>query len=76
MLAPIFNYRDFHSMNTNHQFEIMQEIKANKIKLVIDKNVSHPVYMKTSDGKYIQHINEISFSSLGAISISNTPLTI
>ena len=28
MLAPIFNYRDFHSMNTNHQFEIMQEIKA------------------------------------------------
>lgn len=62
MLAPIFNYRDFHSMNTNHQFEIMQEIKANKIKLVIDKNVSHPVYMKTSDGKYIQHINDMFYN--------------
>ena len=49
-------------MNTNHQFEIMQEIKANKIKLVIDKNVSHPVYMKTSDGKYIQHINDMFYN--------------
>lgn len=61
-LAPIFNFRDFHSMNTNHNFEISQEIKSNKIKLVIDKNISHPVYMKISEGNYVQHINNMFYN--------------
>ena len=61
-LAPVFNYRDFHSMNTNHNFEISQEVKSNKIKVVIDKNVSHPVYMKTSEGNYTQHINNTFYN--------------
>ena len=61
-LAPIVNFRDFHSMNTNHNFEIIQEVKSNKIKLVIDKNISHPIYMKTSEGKYTQHINNTFYN--------------
>lgn len=60
--APIFNYRDFHSMSTNHNFEISQDIKGSKIKLVIDKNISHPVYMKISEGNYVQHINDIFYN--------------
>ena len=61
-LAPIFNFRDFHSMNTNHNFEILQEVKSNKIKLIIDKNISDPIYMKISEGKYVQHINNIFYN--------------
>ena len=61
-LAPILNFRDFHSMNTNHNFEILQEIKSNKIKLVIDKNISNPIYMKVSEGNYIQHNNNIFYN--------------
>lgn len=61
-LAPIFNFRDFHSMNTNHNFEISQEVKSNKIKLIIDKNISDPIYMKISEGKYVQHINNIFYN--------------
>ena len=61
-LAPILNFRDFHSMNTGHDFEISQDSKKNKIKLVIDKNVSHPVYMKISEGNYIQHIHNLFYN--------------
>ena len=61
-LAPVVNFRDFHSMNTNHNFEIAQEIKSNKIKLVIDKNISHPIYMKVSEGNYIKHNNDTFYN--------------
>ena len=61
-LAPVFNYRDFHSMNKKHDFQISQEIKPNKIKIVIDKNIAHPIYMKTSEGKYIEHQKDIFYN--------------
>ncbi len=61
-LAPILNFRDFHSMNTNHNFDISQEINDNKIKLIIDKNTYNPVYMKTSEGIYTEHINDIFYN--------------
>ena len=57
-LAPIFNFRDFHSMNTNHSFDLSQEMESDKIKLVIDKNTHHPVYMKISEGIYNMHSND------------------
>jgi len=56
-LAPIVNFRDFHQMNTNHYFNIKQEINKNKVKLIIDGNSQTPVYMNLSEGKYIEHIN-------------------
>ena len=58
-LAPVFNFRDFHSMNTNHNFELSQEKDSDKIKLIIDNNTHHPIYMKVSDGKYSEHFNDI-----------------
>lgn len=57
-LAPIVNFRDFHCMNTNHKYEVRQNINNTKIKLVIDGNSSHPIYMKTFEGEYIQHYND------------------
>ena len=58
-LAPIVNFRDFHSMNTDHIFDVKQQINETKVKLVIDGNTRTPVYMNLSEGKYIEHKNDI-----------------
>lgn len=58
-LAPIINFRDFHCMNTDHQFGLKQTINNNKVKVIIDDNNSYPVYMKCSEGSYIEHFNDI-----------------
>lgn len=57
-LAPIVNYRDFHTMNTNHEYKLNQTINNRKVKLIIDDNSSFPVYMYVSEGKYIEHFND------------------
>ena len=57
-LAPIVNYRDFHTMSTNHTYNVVQEIKNKKVKLVIDNNNQTPVYMNITEGKYIEHQND------------------
>jgi predicted glycogen debranching enzyme len=61
-LAPVVNFRDFHAMSTDHQFEVRQEIKKNKVKLVIDGYSSHPVYLKVSEGNYVEHINDTFYN--------------
>lgn len=63
-LAPIMNFRDFHNMHTNHDFTINQEIKDNKIKVVIDDNISTPIYMKITEGNYIKHEKDIFYNML------------
>lgn len=57
-LAPIVNFRDFHQVNSNHEFRIKQEIKGSKIKVVLDDNSGQPIYIKASEGRYIEHIND------------------
>ena len=54
-LAPIVNFRDFHTMSTNHTYNVNQNINNRKVKLVIDNNSNTPVYINTNDGKYIEH---------------------
>ena len=57
-IAPIVNFRDFHTMSTEHFFDVKQIINGTKVKLVIDKKADFPVYMNLSEGKYIEHIND------------------
>ena len=38
-LAPLVNFRDFHSMSTNHHFNIRQEVKDKKVKIKGDPNL-------------------------------------
>lgn len=57
-IAPLLNFRDFHSMSTNHNFELKQIINKNKVKVVIDKNAAYPIYMKMSEEIYIEHKND------------------
>jgi len=58
-IAPIVNFRDFHTMSTDHIFNVRQVINGTKVKLVIDNKSDFPVYMNLSDGNYIQHENDI-----------------
>lgn len=58
-IAPIMNFRDFHSMNTNHNYKLSQTIDNRKVKLTIDDNNYNPIYMYATEGKYIEHYNDI-----------------
>lgn len=57
-LAPVLNFRDFHVMKTNHEFQIVQEINEKKIKIAIDGNTDTPIYLYASEGNYIEHFND------------------
>ena len=62
-LAPVMNFRDFHSINHEHQFEATQTHFNNKLKVILDDNSSTPIYMTCSDGKYLKHIDD-SFNNM------------
>ncbi len=58
-ITPVVNFRDFHCVNTNHEYDIKQEIQDKKVRLEIDKNSNNPIYMYITDGNYIPHKNDI-----------------
>ena len=58
-LAPIVNFRDFHSMSTKYEFDIKQKINNTKVKIIVDENKEKPIYMYVSDGKYTEYKNNI-----------------
>ena len=58
-LAPIVNYRNAHVASIYHQFDIEQELNNNIIKIVLDKHFDSPIYIKSSEGNYIEHKNDI-----------------
>ena len=53
--APVVNFRDFHTMSTNHEFDVRQVVQDTKVKMVIDGESYYPVYMYMSEGRYIPH---------------------
>lgn len=57
-LAPVMNYRDFHCMNTNHDYNVNQKIIENKIRITVDGNKISPIYLYSKEGKYIEHQND------------------
>ncbi len=58
-LAPVMNFRDFHCMNTNHNYEIRQNVYKNKVRFILDNNGMYPIYMHSDSGKYIEHEKDI-----------------
>lgn len=58
-LAPVINFRDFHSMNTNHQFSLREQIKGNKVRIVVDDKREFPIYIRASEGMYIEHHDDV-----------------
>jgi len=58
-IAPIINYRDFHATNQSEDIPIRQEINNNKIKMVVNNESMHPIYVHLSEGSYIKHENDM-----------------
>lgn len=58
-ITPVINFRDFHTMTTNWDFKLKQKIKNKKLKIEINDKPETPIYMCVSDGKYIEHYNDI-----------------
>ncbi len=59
-LAPVLNFRDFHRMNTNHQYQIFEQVKNdNKVKIILDDNKTTPIYLFLKEGKYVEHQYDI-----------------
>ena len=62
-LAPVINFRDFHTVNTDHVFDIKQINRGNKVRISVDGNSYTPIYINLSDGTYIPHEND-SFNNM------------
>ncbi len=58
-IAPIIHFRDFHAATPNANFMVKQEVKEQKVKIVVNHQGQTPIYMKLSEGKYIEHQNDI-----------------
>ena len=57
-ITPVVNFRDFHTMTTNHNFNLKQENKDGKVKIEIDNNNNNPVYFYMPKCTYIEHYND------------------
>ena len=57
-VTPIINFRDFHTMSTNHNFRLKQDIRDKKVKIQVDENNNNPIYLYMSKGTYIEHFND------------------
>lgn len=54
-LAPVVNCRNFHSVNQQENINLVQDVIENKVKLIVDNQSQHPIYMNMSEGTYIKH---------------------
>lgn len=54
-IAPIVNFRDFHSMTTNKNFTLKQNVNATKVCVNFIEENTRPIYMYLSEGKYIDY---------------------
>ncbi len=57
-IAPIIQFRDFHTTTPNASFKLIQQIKQQKVKVVVNDNKQIPIYMHLSEGKYVEHEND------------------
>ena len=57
-LAPIINFRDFHQMSKDHEFNIKQSVYNNKVKIHVDDHARFPIYIYLNDGTYFEHNND------------------
>lgn len=60
-LAPVVNFRGFHTTNNDEKINVNQHIDKNKIKLIINENSQYPIYMFLKEGKYIEHQNDMFY---------------
>lgn len=58
-LTPVINFRDFHQLTTDYQFNLKQKVDDTKLKIIVNDNSMNPIYIKCSEGEYKKHDNDI-----------------
>ena len=61
-IAPLLNFRDFHAIN-NSNIQIAQENIRNKVKVILNDNYEHPIYLKVTDANYVKFDN-VTFNGM------------
>ena len=61
-ITPIVNFRDFHCMNTGKMYDIKQEVRGQKIKIIVDNMGMNPIYIYASEGEYKEHYNDTFYN--------------
>ena len=61
-IAPILNFRDFHTTTENADFNLAQEINERKVKVIINEQKQTPIYFHMSEGKYVEHPHDIFYN--------------
>ena len=57
-LTPLINFRDFHGINSDHDYDLEQrKISGNKIEFIVDNNVDYPFYIRCNEGKYFKNVD-------------------
>ena len=62
-IAPIINFRDFHSMTPNKEFNLVQDINNNKVCIEANESVQKSIYMYLDEGKYTAY-NSDTFKNM------------
>lgn len=57
-LAPLLNFRDFHTMSSNIMFKTKQNFYDRKLRVIFENYPTYPIYIKCSEGNYIEHFND------------------
>lgn len=57
-ITPIIHCRDFHATTPNATFNLRQEVKDKKVKVVINDQAQRPIYFYVSEGIYKEHVND------------------
>ena len=61
-IAPILNFRDFHTTTENADFNLVQEINERKVKVIVNDQKQTPIYFHMSEGKYVEHPHDIFYN--------------
>lgn len=57
-LAPLMNFRDFHTISNQKHFKLTQDVMGRKVKMILEDCPAHPAFMYVSEGRYIEHQND------------------
>ena len=63
ILTPLISFRDFHGLNTNHTYSLVQKIDQSKVRVEVDGHAENPIYMYIANSNYIEHFND-TFSNI------------
>ncbi len=58
-ITPIINFRDFHCVNNDSNFDLRQTVINKKVKIVIKGESSSPIYIQASDGNYTEYKDNV-----------------